>query len=393
MNTIVADRLFSDPRLKRLTRELGCPAKALGVLVWVWHGSQNLGVSLLSECDILDVLPIGIRGVDRVVCALVDAAFLERVGSDYRVIGNEEHVQAREKLSKRGKDAASKRWGSSDAASIEVALPTKMPVASAKHDGLCPPHLTSPHLTSPTSPLNTNTNTGSGSLPSTEIIEAASTEFELRAQLPKQPKAKRVAAAKPEPTDTAKVRRAFLDGYAARLPKAGAYPWGARENAQAERWLRSVPLPEALVMVAKFFEWSRPEVVRSGYPFGTGSNCLIMKYVELKGDMAHPERRAFAAIADDVENQDNRRAQNAGQSQRVLASLAQEREHARLERPTTTGYIGTGNTGNSDGQSYRSPLRYPQPEAVRRGPAPLDEPTDAVCDGESDLESSGDSGE
>lgn len=227
---------------------------------------------------------------------------------------------------------------------------------------------------------------GSGSSPRAEIIEAASAEFELRAKLPKQPKAKRVAAAKPEPTDTAKVRRAFLDGYAARLPKAGAYPWGARENAQAERWLRSVPLPEALVMVAKFFEWSRPEVVRSGYPFGTGSNCLIMKYVELKGDMAHPERRAFAAVITDVEKQNDFRAQGMGQTERVLAAIAEERKQdARLGR-TSTGAI-RGPFDPPIGIGDRNAVQYPQQTLERRGAQALDQTTNAMDEDEEPMES------
>jgi hypothetical protein len=111
MNTIATDRLYSDPRLKRLGRELGCPAKALGILMWMWHGTQNLGLAVCSECDILDTFPQGLRTPQKVVAALVRCGWLEDLGGSYRVVGNSEHVQAREKMSEGGRAGALKRWG------------------------------------------------------------------------------------------------------------------------------------------------------------------------------------------------------------------------------------------------------------------------------------------
>lgn len=202
-------------------------------------------------------------------------------------------------------------------------------------------------------------------------LETANREFETRAEIvttqkPKSPKPK------PEPTDAAKIRRAFLDGYAARLPKAGAYPWGARENKTACNWLRSVPLPEAMALVDRFFAWNRPEIIRAGYPFCTGSNSLVMKYIELKSDIAHPERRAFAAIADDTEHQDNRRAQNTGQTQRVLAAIAEERNHERMGQASRPGYI-RGPFDPPIGIGDRNAVQYSQPTPERRSAAPLDQ--------------------
>lgn len=135
MNTIASDRLYSDPRLKRLSRELGCPAKALGVLMWLWHGTQNLGLVVCSECDILDALPQGLRTPQKVVTALVDAGWLQDCGGSYRVIGNGEHVKAREIMSEGGKAGAVKRWGKKNGVPHEHPIPQNLATPS-KDDGV-----------------------------------------------------------------------------------------------------------------------------------------------------------------------------------------------------------------------------------------------------------------
>lgn len=221
-----------------------------------------------------------------------------------------------------------------------------------------------------------------------EFSEAAFLEFEHRGNVPlKKPKALPVADA-PGLRELTDLWFAEYERFYKRKPT-----WGAVYASKLKQLIAQGNLEELRTLIPAFFAWKRPEVIRGGHSLWKGYASLIAKLDELRADLAAPERRAFAAIVDDVENQDNRRAQNSGQSQRVLASLAQEREHARLERTAATGHIGTSVTGNGDGQGYRSPLRYPQPEAVRRRPAPLDESADAFCDGQSDLESSGDSGE
>jgi hypothetical protein len=125
----------------------------------------------------------------------------------------------------------------------------------------------------------------------------------------------------PVPTPVAQVRRAFLDGYAARYPMAKPYPWGAREGGAAKNLLKSVPLDEALDLVCWFFVWKRPEVIKAGHPFCTGANSLVMKHLELRADLAHPERRAFAAVVTADEKQANNNAEGEAQSARVVAAI------------------------------------------------------------------------
>lgn len=118
MNTILSDRLFSDPRLRALADRLRCPLRALGLLGSLWHSTQNMGVVYADSTAILNGLPAGLRRDRRYIDALVAAGFLVPHGELFRVIGNAEHVEVREAKSKKGKRAAQKRWGSQDAPSI-----------------------------------------------------------------------------------------------------------------------------------------------------------------------------------------------------------------------------------------------------------------------------------
>lgn len=133
MNTIATDRLFSDVRLKRLTWELGCPAKALGVLMWLWHGTQNLSLIIASERDILDVFPQGLRGPRKVVEALVRSGWLEIVDDGYRVVGNDEHVQSRDAIVENARRAAQIRWEQERARRMQDACTPHMQSASGAH--------------------------------------------------------------------------------------------------------------------------------------------------------------------------------------------------------------------------------------------------------------------
>jgi hypothetical protein len=155
-----------------------------------------------------------------------------------------------------------------------------------------------------------------------------------------------------EPTPIAQVRGAFLSAYAARYPQASRYPWGAREGGAAKNWLKSVPLDEALSLVTWFFAWKRPEVIKAGHPFCTGAQSLILKFHELRADLAHPERRAFAAAVTGDEKQATHEAEGAAQQRRVLAKLT-EKKHA----------IGSGESGGSLGANTNA-VRGVQPASL-----------------------------
>jgi hypothetical protein len=136
-----------------------------------------------------------------------------------------------------------------------------------------------------------------------------------------RPKSRREKSQSDDPTPGAQVRKAFLDGYAARYPNAPAYPWGPKEAGQAKHWLRSVTLAEALDLVRWFFAWKRPEVIKAGHPFGTGGCSLVMKYHELRADLSHPERRAFAAAVNADEQQATHNVEGEAQTARVVAKI------------------------------------------------------------------------
>jgi len=211
MNTILNDRLFSDPRLNRLTKLLGCPLKALGALGWMWHGTQNMGICVADEATLDDSIPFGVRDRKKLHVALEESGWIQRCEEGWRIIGNEEHVKARENIKEKGKAAANKRWGNKDGSGMGDPS-EKMPNPS-QTDGLpMPTPLTSssPHLTSK-----------EGSPPQQKKAEAAHREFEDRPKLPPQTDSLLEITESTIPmADVTKV----VDAYRAALTKRGINP-------------------------------------------------------------------------------------------------------------------------------------------------------------------------
>jgi hypothetical protein len=138
MNLILTDRLFSDPRLRMLSERMKCPARAIGLLCWIWHGTQNMGGVVVDADQILATLPIGTRRDKRWIQILVDCNWLSELPEDdqsttselpvchqsptsrlpvayqslakrYRIVGNSDHVKARDNFVENGKRGAEKR--------------------------------------------------------------------------------------------------------------------------------------------------------------------------------------------------------------------------------------------------------------------------------------------
>jgi hypothetical protein len=177
-----------------------------------------------------------------------------------------------------------------------------------------------------------------------KMLTVASAEFDARADT--------------EPTPIAQVRGAFLSAYAARYPQASRYPWGAREGGAAKNWLKSVPLDEALSLVTWFFAWKRPEVIKSGHPFCTGSNALVMKFHELRADLAHPERRAFAAAVNNDEQQAIHNSEGEAQTARIVAKITGALDDHDPFRPLAgNGATTHGRDTGLGGDSRQAPER------------------------------------
>lgn len=134
MNTILADRLFSDPRLRLLADRLRCPLRALGLLGAIWHGTQNMGVVYANSAAILASLPAGLRRDKRYIDALVASGWLVPRGEMFEVVGNKDHVQAREVFSESGKKGAEARWGKKDG----LAMPEANGNSPEEKNGLPP---------------------------------------------------------------------------------------------------------------------------------------------------------------------------------------------------------------------------------------------------------------
>lgn len=100
------------------------------------------------------------------------------------------------------------------------------------------------------------------------------------------------------PTPIGQVRGAWLAAYSAKYPTAKPYPWGARESGQAKNLLKSLPLAEVLELIPRYFVWPNAKAIRAGHPWGTGPDCFVLRFIELRADMADPERRKQSAVVD-----------------------------------------------------------------------------------------------
>lgn len=75
---------------------------------------------------------------------------------------------------------------------------------------------------------------------------------------------------------TSRVRDAYLESFKKEFNRD--YPgWGAKENAQAAAWLRSVSIEQAMELCWLYPKWNDPWVTEQGHPFG----ILVTQYVKL----------------------------------------------------------------------------------------------------------------
>lgn len=172
-----------------------------------------------------------------------------------------------------------------------------------------------------------------------KIEAAANAEVETRASLtaPSAP----VSKPKPKPKRSAElqakakaIKESFTAGYS--LHYGREHPWGAREWGQLYDMLGSW-VPEVLLdLVPRWFAWRNAEVIREAHQWGKGPHCFVLKAGVLAADVTNPQRRAVAAVANDLERIDNKHAQSDAQIERVVK--------ARMEKQNA---IGSGEGGGS----------------------------------------------
>lgn len=159
--------------------------------------------------------------------------------------------------------------------------------------------------------------------------------FTAGVQKPKRRKQSAMAA----PSAVAVVRALWLKCYEAKYGKR--YPWGAREGGQCSVLLGSWPLEELQELVPLYFAWARPEVIRSGHPFGVGMWCFTMRLHELRADVIDPKRRAIAAQVGKRERNDNEQAEQQDQAARVAARMEAKRGQQGIDRTGADASRGT----------------------------------------------------
>lgn len=119
-----------------LSDRMKCPFRAVGLLSFIWHGTQNMGGIVLPADQILASIPLGTRRDPRYIQLLTDCGWLIKEPEGYRIVGNEHHVGIKETLSKNGKKGAETRWAKKDGPAISG--------ANGKDDGLLPHLISSP---------------------------------------------------------------------------------------------------------------------------------------------------------------------------------------------------------------------------------------------------------
>jgi hypothetical protein len=112
--------------------------------------------------------------------------------------------------------------------------------------------------------------------------------------------------------------------------------WGAVYGRQLKNVIARSDVAEMKTLVPAFFAWARPEVIRGGHSLSTGYASLALKLDELRADLAHPERRAFAADAEHTENQHDIRAANDATMTRVVNQIQGE-QNGQLGIASRTG--------------------------------------------------------
>lgn len=140
----IDERAFSDPRLKKLSRLLGVPKHyAFGILVYIWHDSQEELKSCATAEELDSWLDINKEEGDRIRQMLQASNYiLEEQANTYRIKGNKRRLAKIKKLRQRARDAAAARWDSKakpkkniDVAEMLEALHEEKPQASVKQ---CP---------------------------------------------------------------------------------------------------------------------------------------------------------------------------------------------------------------------------------------------------------------
>lgn len=304
MRVNIEDDLILSGRLYAVATRMGWTQReAVGSLYFLWRRTQDCEVVTCSRDQLLSLIRLDYDDdylASRFIAACVAAGLIADDGSAVTIKGNDQHVSRLSKLRKSAKNggfAKAQKWqkngsevaGEWQGNGTEEGL--KRHGQGTENSALLAP---SSLLLTPNTKKRIKNNTGT-----------------------------------PKIAGGSEVRRAFLDGYAARY-SGKVYHWGAREAGQASNLLKTWPLQTLLDLVTKFFAWSRPEVIRAGHSFGKGPHSFVFRIDELYADTHTPERRLEAEVVRANENEGMRRAEGMAQSQRIEQAITSTAPQALL---------------------------------------------------------------
>lgn len=320
--------LRASGRLWKLAQTMGWNQReTIGALVQFWGATQDAEIVETTHAKLMTTIILDMDSDDqaeRFVRALIAAQLVESRDSLLLIKGNEEHVGRlkvyRDRAYKGG--IAKNKKANDFVASKQL---------GGSHKAATPAATNVPSL----APL---------------LLSSLAPNYELQdpQNSPDQETLRRTKKITAEPTPIGDVRRAFLDGYAARYPNAKPYPWGAKENGQTRNLLKSMSPEDLKELFVAWFAWDHRKVIQGGHSFGTGSDCFVWRYIELFADTNAPERRIGAAIAGEHESLNNAAAAEAEQTRRVIAELQGSSKNVlgHSDTKTLTGNTTTNTTGS-----------------------------------------------
>lgn len=123
-----------------------------------------------------------------------------------------------------------------------------------------------------------------GSKNSLKKVEKPDRAKTLEVRSKKEIKRENTASTPNGVSQVTQIRDCFIEAYKKEFQKN--YPgWGAKENAQAKSWLRSISIDQALEYCRHYPKWNDPWISRNGHPFG----ILVSQYVKLDAWSHRPE--------------------------------------------------------------------------------------------------------
>lgn len=336
MRVNIEDDLLLSGRLGRLARTMRWTEReALGALVLFYRSTQDAELVEAPLARIVSVVAAHFDS-DSQAESFVRAMAASRLatgsldGASFLIHGNEPHVLRLRRLRKQASAGGLARANGQSEDSLSVSLATGTDKA---------PHRV-PTQSAPT--------------PSSLLLAP---DVNTRSGSPKAKKRNTPSAPVVEQPGFSELVGLWFEGYRGFYGRDPV--WTAVHGKQLKNIIAKSSVEELRTLVPLFFKWQRAEVIKAGHSLSTGYASFSQKLDELRADVLNAKRRKQAAIADDVEKNENKQAATVGQSERVAAKFIEEQNARNRTNADGGRNHGPHSARGLDGGDER-------PEAERR---------------------------